>query len=82
VTEEHTAASGGAKQAYGCTTEDLSSNLPSAQVHAALTYYYEDQAEFDADIQRSEVESRELEQRLSDSELRKKLNDLARRRES
>jgi uncharacterized protein (DUF433 family) len=43
------------KMAYGWSPEEMHlqhSHLSMAQIHAALAYYYEHQAELDADIER------------------------------
>lgn len=54
-----------AQRAYGWTPEEIYTNhryLSMAQIHAALAYYWDHQAELDADIQRREDYVQSLEQ--------------------
>lgn len=56
------------KMAYGWSPEEMHRQHPHlsmAQIHAALAYYYEHQAELDADIERryQEVEALRAQQR-------------------
>jgi hypothetical protein len=44
-----------------------------AQIHAALSYYYDHQAEFDAEIERQLQEYDELRAKVEDSPLRQRL---------
>jgi uncharacterized protein (DUF433 family) len=55
-------------------------HLSLAQIHAALSYYYDHRAEFDAEIERGLKEHEEAlaKARAEDSPLRKKLRDLGR----
>src|SRR6266699_2799883 len=70
------------KIAYGSSPEEIHfqhPNLSLAQIHGALTYYYENQDRVDAQIRRRLEESDKLAVRLSDAEFRRKLLDLKRR---
>jgi len=53
-------------------------HLTLAQIHAALSYYYDHKAEFDAQIERGlkEYERQLAAARKNESPLRKKLRDL------
>jgi hypothetical protein len=51
-----------------------------AQIHGALTYYYENQDEVDAQIRRGLEESDELAAHVSDAGFRRRLGDLKRSR--
>jgi uncharacterized protein (DUF433 family) len=67
------------KFAYGWSPEEIHFQHPylsMAQIHAALSYYYDHQAGFDADIERQlqEVEARRVQ--AEDSPLRKRLRAL------
>ena len=53
-------------------------HLSLAQIHAALTYYYENQSLLDAQIQRGLEDSGKLASQVSDADLRQKLSDLKR----
>ena len=69
-----------AKLAHGWSPEEIHfqhRHLSLAQIHAALSYYYDHQAELDSEIgqRRSEVEG--LAKQAFDSPLRKKLRALA-----
>ena len=69
------------KIAYGSSPEEIHFQHPHlslAQIHGALTYYYENQDEVDGQIRRGLEESDELAARVSDSEFRRKLGDLKR----
>ena len=69
------------KLAYGWSPEEIHfqhPNLSLAQIHAALTYYYENQAALDAQIERRLAEAEQLAQQVSDPALRKRLADLKR----
>lgn len=50
--------------------------LSRAQIHAALAYYYDHQAEIDAEIERQIREVDELRKQSLNSPLRQKLRDL------
>jgi uncharacterized protein (DUF433 family) len=69
------------KIAYGSSPEEIHfqhPNLSLAQIHGALTYYYENQDKVDDQIRRGLEESDKLAVRLSDEEFRRKLLDLKR----
>jgi uncharacterized protein (DUF433 family) len=69
------------KIAYGSSPEEIHfqhPNLSLAQIHGALTYYYENQGRIDKQIRRGLEESDELALHLSDVEFRRKLLDLKR----
>jgi uncharacterized protein (DUF433 family) len=89
--DQHTAWIGGTnvkvtevvldKIAYGWSPEEIHfqhPNLSLAQIHAALTYYYENQAHLDAQIKRRLEQADELATQASDPVLRRKLLDLKR----
>ncbi|MDX6443507.1 MAG: hypothetical protein QOH71_581 [Blastocatellia bacterium] len=70
------------KMAYGWSPEEMHrqhSHLSMAQIHAALAYYYEHQAELDAKIERDyrEVEALRAQQRnpLTRQELESRLRE-------
>ena len=68
------------KLAYGWSTEEIYfqhyRQLSLAQIHAALSYYYDHQAEFDAEIKRQEQEVKELREKAGESPGRKRLSEL------
>ena len=67
--------------AYGSSPEEIHfqhPNLSLAQIHGALTYYYENQERIDQQIKRGLGESDKLAVHLSDAEFRGKLLDLKR----
>jgi uncharacterized protein (DUF433 family) len=69
------------KIAYGSSPEEIHfqhPNLSLAQIHGALTYYYENQGRIDKQIRRGLEESDKLALHLSDVEFRRKLLDLKR----
>jgi len=69
------------KLAHGSSPEEIHfqhPNLSLAQIHGALTYYYEHQDEVDEQLRRGLEESDKLAVRLSDAEFRRKLLDLKR----
>jgi uncharacterized protein (DUF433 family) len=69
------------KIAYGSSPEEIHfqhPNLSLAQIHAALTYYYENQDRVDEQIRRGLEESDKLAPHLSDAEFRRKLGNLKR----
>jgi uncharacterized protein (DUF433 family) len=69
------------KIAYGWSPEEIHFQHPQlslAQIHAALTYYYENQDDLDAAIRRGLEESDALAVQLSDPGFRKTLRDLKR----
>jgi uncharacterized protein (DUF433 family) len=58
------------KLAYGWSPEELHRqhpHIPLAQVYAALSYYYEHQAEVDADLERDHREFQELRRAAGES---------------
>jgi uncharacterized protein (DUF433 family) len=67
------------KIAYGSSPEEIHfqhPNLSLAQIHCALTYYYENQDKVDAQIRRGLEETDRLAADLSDAEFRRKLINL------
>ncbi len=69
------------KIAYGWSPEEIHFQHPQlslAQIHAALTYYYENQSQLDAQIRTGLEESGKLASQFSDADLRSKLGDLKR----
>ncbi|MBI2679576.1 MAG: DUF433 domain-containing protein [Candidatus Solibacter usitatus] len=71
------------KIAYGSSPEEIHfqhANLSLAQIHGALTYYYENQNQVDEQIRRGLEESDKLAVQLSDAKFRRKLLDLKRPR--
>ena len=73
------------KMAYGWSPEEMHRQHPHlsmAQIHAALSYYYEHQDEVDADIERRDRYVEELRAQQPDSPLRQRLRALKRERSS
>jgi uncharacterized protein (DUF433 family) len=71
------------KIANGSSPEEIHfqhPNLSLAQIHGALTYYYENQDQVDEQIRCGLEESDKLAVQLSDAEFRRKLLDLKRSR--
>jgi len=69
------------KIAYGSSPEEIHFQHPHlslAQIHGALTYYYEHQDEVDEQIRRGLEESDQLAAQVSDAEFRRKLLRLKR----
>lgn len=69
------------KIAYGWSPEEIHfqhPNLSLAQIHGALTYYYENQGTLDEQIRRGLEESSKLAADASDAGFRGKLIDLKR----
>jgi uncharacterized protein (DUF433 family) len=67
------------KLGYGMTPEEIHTahpHLSLAQIHAALCYYYDHKAEFDAEIERQEREYETLRAAGMDSPVRQKLRAL------
>jgi uncharacterized protein (DUF433 family) len=67
------------KMAHGSSPEEMHFQFPHlslAQIHAALAFYYDHQAELEAEIRRRLLEADELARQLSNSSLRQKLLDL------
>ena len=64
------------KLAHGSSPEDIHFQHPHlslAQIHAALTYYYDYQQAFDAEIERQLKEIEAMAAQAADSPLRRKL---------
>lgn len=64
------------KMAHGWSPEEIHfqhPNLSLAQIHCALTYYYENQAKVDEQIRHELEESDKLAAQLSDADFRRKL---------
>ena len=64
------------KIAYGSSSEEIHFQHPGlslAQIHGALTYYYENQDKVDEQIRRGLEESDELTARVSDAKFRARL---------
>ena len=71
------------KMAHGSSPEEMHLQYPHlslAQIHAALSFYYEHQSEIDAQILREWHEVKELAANQPDSPLRQKLRALKRER--
>lgn len=69
------------KIANGWSPEEIHFQHPHlslAQIHAALTYYYENQSLLNAQIQSVLEESGKLASQVSDADLRQKLSNLKR----
>jgi uncharacterized protein (DUF433 family) len=69
------------KIAYGWSPEEIHFQHPHlslAQIHCALTYYYENQGHLDAQIKHGLEESGKLAAQVSDADFRRKLSDLKR----
>jgi uncharacterized protein (DUF433 family) len=68
------------KLGYGLTPEQIFEEhyhrLSLAQIHAAFSYYYDHQAEFDAEIERQEQEYLALRAQNLDSPVRQKVRSL------
>jgi uncharacterized protein (DUF433 family) len=64
------------KLAYGWSPEEIHRqhpHLPLAKIHAALSYYYDHQAEIDAEIERQRLDLEQLRAATEDSPLRQRL---------
>jgi uncharacterized protein (DUF433 family) len=71
------------KIAYGSSPEEIHFQHPHlslAQIHAALTYYYENQKDLDRQIEADLEESDRLTRELSDPNFRRRLAELKRSR--
>ena len=67
------------QMAYGWSPEEIHfqhPHLSMAQIHAALSYYYDHQAEFDAEIERQRKEYDALRATVDDSPIRKRLRTM------
>ena len=70
------------KLAHGSSPEEIHFQYPHlslAQIHAAFAYYYDHQAELDAEIQRRWQEANTLAAQEEESPLRKRLRMLGQR---
>ena len=66
------------KAAYGWSPEEIHEQHPHlsmAQIHAALSYYYDHQADIDAEIEQQDKEIEALMEKAKDSPLRKQLRE-------
>lgn len=69
------------KIAYGWSPEEIHFQHPDlslAQIHGALTFYYENQSHLDAQIRQGLGEAGTLAAEVSDAAFRRKLSDLKR----
>jgi uncharacterized protein (DUF433 family) len=69
------------KIAYGWSPEEIHFQHPHlslAQIHAALTYYYENQSDLDTQIRQGLEDSDKLASQVSDADLRSRLHALKR----
>ena len=69
------------KVAYGWSPEEIHFQHPElslAQIHGALTFYYENQDHLDAQIRQGLVDAGALAAQVSDAAFRRKLSDLKR----
>lgn len=69
------------KIAHGWSPEEMHFQHPHlslAQIHGALTYYYENQRDLDAQIQQGLEEADNIAAEVSDAGFRRKLSDLKR----
>jgi uncharacterized protein (DUF433 family) len=67
------------KIAYGWSPEEIHFQHPHlslAQIHGALTYYYENQSQLDVQIRHGSEASAKLSSQVSDADLRRKLTNL------
>jgi len=67
------------KLAHGSSPEEMHFQYPHlslAQIHAALSYYYDHQTELDAEIGRRWLEAGEMTAQEADSPLRQRLREL------
>jgi uncharacterized protein (DUF433 family) len=68
------------KLAHGSSPEEMHFQYPHlslAQIHAALAYYYDNQSELDAEIERQWREVNELAAQAADSPFQKRLRELS-----
>lgn len=71
------------KLAHGWSPEEIHFQHPHlslAQIHGALTYYYENQSALDTQMARTQQESMALAMELSDPAFQQRLSDLKRAR--
>jgi uncharacterized protein (DUF433 family) len=67
------------KLAYSWSAEEIHDqhrHLSLAQIHAALSYYYDHQAQIDTEIERQDKEIEALMENAKDSPLKKRLRSL------
>jgi|SRR5205085_6982539 len=67
------------KLAYGWNPEEIHEQYPYlslAQIHAAFSYYYDHQAELDADIERRHREVEEIRRKAGESPLVRRLKKM------
>ena len=67
------------KMAYGWSPEEIHfqhPNLSLAQIHAALTYYYENQSDLDAQIRQGLAEAGKIVSQVADADLLRRLSEL------
>ncbi|MFL6216039.1 MAG: DUF433 domain-containing protein [Blastocatellia bacterium] len=67
------------RMAYGWGPEEIHEQYPYlslAQIHAAFSYYYDHQAELDADIERRHQEVEEMRRKMGESPLVRRLKEL------
>ena len=67
------------KLAYGWSAEEIHEQHPHlslAKIHAALSYYYDHQAEIDTEIERKDKEIEALMAKAKDSPLKKRLRSI------
>jgi uncharacterized protein (DUF433 family) len=72
------------KLAYNWGVEEIHEQHPHlslAQIHAALSYYYDHRAEIDSEIERQDKEIEALMEKAKDSPLRKRLESMAQNRD-
>lgn len=73
------------KLAHGSSPEEMHFQYPHlslAQIHAALAYYYQHQATFDAEIMRQAKWATEMAEQAKGSPLRRKLQEQLKDREA
>jgi uncharacterized protein (DUF433 family) len=64
------------KTAHGWSPEEIHFQHPAlsmAQIHGALTYYYENQSTLDAEMEADMRQAKELAEAVSDDDLRRRL---------
>ena len=70
------------KLAYGWSPEEIHQQHPHlslAQIHAALSYYYDHQSEIDSEIEQQNKEIEALMEKAKDSSLKKRLRNIPRK---
>ena len=69
--------------AHGWSAEEIHfqhAHLTLGQIHAALGYYYDHKAEFDAEIERGRSQAMEMREEFADSPIKKKLRSMGKLR--